>query len=142
MSGTAEYRAVADKITRLVRRQLQFRGTAFVNLGVEIEIAKTQAMGYVRALDDEDDGLAFLHGNISWLVREALGRYLDSLWRILGTDGTSRENARSDHPHTQNQQHELRFHEDSSWESIFSQPRLGPYFTGNTQVSDSPEGGC
>jgi hypothetical protein len=118
MAGATEYRAVTDKISCLVWSELQFRGSAFVNLGVEIEVAKTQAMGDVRALDDEDDGLALLQGNISRLVGEALGRHLDSLRRILGTDGTSRERARGDHPHTQNQQHELRFHEDSYWTSI------------------------
>ena len=55
------------KIACFVWSELEFRGTAFVDFGVEIEVAKTQAMGYVRALNDEDDGLTFLHGDFSRL---------------------------------------------------------------------------
>ena len=60
-------------------------------------------------------------------VRGAFGCHLDSLWRILGTDDTNREHARGDHPNIQNQPHELRFHEVSSWAFIF-------HNSGNPQI--------
>jgi hypothetical protein len=75
--------ALTNKVARLIRGERQLGGRTFVNLHIQVELAETETVCDVGALDHEDDRLSLLDSDIRGLERKLLGCDLNPAGRVL-----------------------------------------------------------
>lgn len=85
MARPAKHRAVADKGTRLGRRESNFAGFSFSHFDLDAKFFEPDAMWDIVTFQSQYNSLAFLQSDFSGCEVESLCGYFDAARRGLGT---------------------------------------------------------
>jgi hypothetical protein len=94
VTGSAEDRALAYKITDFSWGKCGFAGLPFGDFDIEIKLPKAQAVRYILTLKYNHDRFTFLQRDLGRREIKLLGGYLDTARRCLGVSGLKREQDR------------------------------------------------